>query len=125
MKNTKNSMSKTHTNKATKPTYIVNLIGATGEQDATLRFALCKYENNIDNFTTSDICAIKNYIEYLSMTYSLAKMISAQKVYIVGCGVVFATEPLENVRIEKCLVRLKTSKPNIFKRFWNWITCKK
>lgn len=123
MKTTKNTTSK-QTKKTVKPAYIVDLVGVDSEYDVALRFALCKYENNVSNFTTSDINAIKEYIKYLSMTYALAQLINAQEVYVLGCGVSFVTEKIGH-QITECKIRLREKKPNIFKRFWNWITRKK
>jgi hypothetical protein len=124
MKNIKNNTNNTRTKKVVKPAYVVNLVGATGEWDTTLRFALCKYENNIDDFTTGDVCAIMDYIKTLSMVCALNTLINSRRVYVLGCGSCFTTDEL-NGTVTECRVAVRQKKPSIFKRFWNWITRKK
>lgn len=123
MKTTKNTTSK-QTKKTVKPAYVVDLVGVDSEYDAALRIALCKYENNACNFTTSDINIIKEYIKFLSMTYTLTELINAQEVYILGCGHVFVTEKIGSP-VAEFKVMIEEKRPNIFKRFWDWITRKK
>lgn len=123
MKTTKNTTSK-QTKKTVKPAYVVDLVGVDSEYDAALRIALCKYENNAGNFTTSDINIIKEYIKFLSMAYTLTELINAQEVYILGCGHVFVTEKIGSP-VAEFKVMIEEKRPNIFKRFWDWITRKK
>lgn len=124
MKNIKNNTNNTRTKKVVKPAYVVNLVGAAGEWDTTLRFALCKYENNIDDFTTSDVCATIDYINILSMVHALNTLSNSRRVYILGCGSYFITDEVDG-KIAEHKVTIRQKKPSIFKRFWNWITCKK
>ena len=123
MKTTKNTTSK-QTKKTAKPAYIVDLVDVDSEYDAALKIALCKYENNVGNFTTSDINIIKEYIKFLSVAYTLTELINAQEVYILGCGNAFVTEKIGRP-IAEYRVTIKEKRPNVFKRFWNWITRKK
>ena len=116
---------KNTSNKAFRPAYVVDLTGVQSEEGATLRFALCKYENKIDNFNVSDVQALSDYITALSAVIAVDKLINDDHIWIIGCGSVYVT-PSIDCTIAKTEVKLKPmKKPNIFKRFWNWITRKK
>ena len=121
MKKTNKNTSK----KAFKPAYVVDLTGVQSKEEATLRFALCKYENKIDNFSASDIQALSDYIAALSTVIAVGELINDDHIWIIGCGSVYVTPSVDGT-IVKTEVKLKPmKKPNIFKRFWNWITRKK
>lgn len=125
MKSTKSNTSKKYTKKSFKPVYTVDLTNVTNEQEAALRFALSKYNANVSDFVLAqDIYALKAYIRNLSLVLAINEMVKGNRIYILGHGVSYMTEPI-NSDITDFKVELKTKKPNIFKRFWNWITRKK
>lgn len=128
MKNTKETANKKQIKKIRRPKYVVNLVGACGELDATTRFALCKYDKHIDNFTNADISALKEYIKSLALSIVLNEMIQRDNITLIGCGIFypFSTECLCGAEIAGAKIDLvEVKKPNIFKRFWNWLTRKK
>ena len=130
MRNTKSIINNKPTKPATKkkkkkvakPAYVVDLTNVKGEFETTLRFALCKYENNINNFTVSDMCALRTYAKILSLAYAIMELANSKNLYVIGCGTMFVTEAV-NCSLKN--VEVKKKKPNIFKRFWNWLTHKK
>lgn len=125
MKSTKSNTSKKYTKKTFKPVYTVDLTNVANEQEVALRFALSKYNANVSDFVLAqDIYALKAYIRNLSLVLAINEMVKGNRIYILGHGVSYMTEPISN-DITDFKVELKTKKPNIFKRFWNWITRKK
>lgn len=127
MNNMKNTTKKKQTKKVAKPAYVVDLTGVSGEFDASLRIALCKYENKIGDFNSSNIYALKQYAKMLSMTYAINNLINRNELTLIGCGV-FYSFPIDTADLVVTgvkIVETNKKKPNIFKRFWNWITRKK
>lgn len=122
MKTVKNSTSK-KTKKAVKPTYTIDLTDVSSIEEAEIRIALTKYEAGVE-LNSANIVALKNYAKSLCMTYAISEMIKADRIYVLGAGVVFATKRIDGPIVD-IDVEVKKKKSNIFKRFWNWITRKK
>lgn len=122
MKTVKNSTSK-KTKKAVKPTYTIDLTDVSSIEEAEIRIALTKYEAGVE-LNSANIAALENYIKSLCMLYAISEMVKADRVYVLGAGVVFATKRIDGPIVD-IDVEVKEKKSNIFKRFWNWITRKK
>ena len=126
-KKTINPKQEKKTTKVAKPKYVVDLTDVTGEYDTMLRFALCKYDNNAN--TKNDLWVLKEYVKDLCFTYTISKMINMPILTTFGCGTMFVFGPflssINDMCVEANLKVESTKKPNIFKRFWNWITRKK
>ena len=126
-KKTINPKQEKKTTKVAKPKYVVDLTGVAGEYDTMLRFALCKYDNNAN--TKNDLWVLKEYIKDLCLTYAVGKMTNMPFITTFGCGTMFIFDPFLSIINDICVeanVKIRnTKKPNIFKRFWNWITRKK
>lgn len=122
MKSVKNNTSK-KTKKIFKPLYTVDLTDISSVEEAEARIALAKYGAGT-NFNNANIIALESYAKSLCMSYAISELINADRVYVLGAGLAFATEHLDGHIVEMD-VKIKEKKPNIFKRFWNWITRKK
>lgn len=122
MKTVKNNTSK-KTKKAVKPAYTIDLTDVSSIEEAEIRIALTKYEAGVE-LNSANIVALKNYAKSLCMTYAISEMIKADRIYVLGAGVAFVTERVDGPIVD-IDVEVKEKKPNIFKRFWNWITRKK
>jgi len=94
--------------KISKPLYTVDLTDIDNELDVHQAFAIARFEAGV-GLSESDRClvvdAIANQIvEDLSDT-------------IENCGNFIIT-------MRECVEEKEAKKPNIFRRFWNWVTGK-
>lgn len=94
-------------------TYIVNLTDCVDGCDVLNAFAEAKIKANVPINTTEYNACIVNAIE--------------TTISIVG-DIASAVEGIVNTVVDACektKIKSETKKPNIFKRFWNWMTNKK
>lgn len=120
--NTQKKNTKKTAKKTVKPAYVIDITKAFDEYDTALEIAWTKLVNNTDDLTIDDLKMLVSFCHTLSALYIFNKIISSDNVMLAGSGLLAVTaSKWDNI----CSLEEKKKKPNIFKRFWNWITCKK
>lgn len=121
MKTVKNSTSK-KTKKAVKPAYIIDITEAESAEDILLVFAACKITTGADKLIPSEEDVLMKTAWLNTMTNAINELSKDNRIWVIGCNSVILTPCVDG----PIAVKLKPmKKPNIFKRFWNWITRKK
>lgn len=123
MKKTNTPTKKTTTKKTCKPEYVIDLVGVYDEFSTAVEILMAKYEKGITTFTTSDLCTLQTLLNSVGALYTFDSLLSSNKTVLIGNGRIVVTDT-SKVRVVKPAVKT-TKKPNIFKRFWNWLTRKK
>jgi hypothetical protein len=98
--------------KSIKPEFIVNLVDVEDTNDLYVRFALAKHNANIA-MTDTELEAIVEHtmMNTVKALTDIASSLPRKEIEINGDEkIVF--DAYGNVKVKK---------PNIFKRFWNWI----
>lgn len=119
-KNVTKKTSKIKNKQAYKPEYVIDIVGIHTEYDTALEIALTKVFNNNCNLTESDMEVIVTAVKTSIVLEMLCKMFTNGNAIIIDNGCIItgnAFAVTNNSSNEK--------KPNVFKRFWNWITRKK
>lgn len=110
------------TKKAFKPAYIVDLTNANTAEDTIFAFAWAKMKNVLTDTEIEAVIAatMENTFAMLEATANSVMNVN-KAVYDISNGASLIINK-DGVRLEE---PKKEKKPNVFKRFWNWITCKK
>ena len=102
--------------KIREPEFIVNLTDAETPTDVLMQFGLAKHNAGMA-ITDDELMAIcMKQTEMTANFMALALLTAPHKEYVVENGAKLILDEFGNAKIKK---------PNIFKRFWRWITRKK
>lgn len=118
-------------NKVTKPVYTVDISSAETVYDVLTAFALVKFDNNVEltprEMDLVMIATLASSAVTLAKIYFNVNPKSEALLIYRDLNVASMRKPTEG-EVGYVLNSIKPKaekKPNIFKRFWNWITRKK
>lgn len=104
------------TEKVKKPAFIVNLTDAETPTDVLMQFGLAKHNAGMAMTDDELIAICKKQSEVTVDILTAALLTAPHTEYVVENGAKLILDEFGNAKIKK---------PNIFKRFWRWITRKK
>lgn len=112
--------------------YVIDMVGCVSVNDLVVEIAFVKIQNDVklrrSEIVTLISTIVTDAIDFtMAATNTMDKISTLMKDVVTGIQSIAETKKVEtkNVEATKPTTNVEpTKKPNIFKRFWNWITRK-